>query len=356
MLFQSAPPPFSPTLTPHAEQLAAKCIPGSKANETDNHNTISRKDILVNVVNRDNTGYGRDVALLADAVMVLLIYLDTRLHTPMYFLLSQLSLMDLMLICTTVPKVACNYLSGRKSISVAGCEAQIFFYVPLFGAEGFLFAVMAYDHYVAICYPLQYPNLMNWKVCGLMAASSWILGVSDGIVDFYLFLNGKTNACSQICQMRIIDPHTFKFSSFLHTSSFSKKMFRCGKFVASNAEPENCYFSKTYPVSLNAKKFIGGHIEEYLGFTSCYRNGLPAREVVAGHLGYSGADEHEVHEGELAEEEVHGGVEPGVQVDEENHDSVCQERHCKEAQDQREQKDMSGHVTKNSHQGYFNYL
>ena len=69
-----------------------------------------------------------------------------------------------------------------------------------------------------------------------------------------------------------------------------------------------------------------------------------------GHLGYSGADEHEVHEGELAEEEVHGGVEPRVQADEENHESVCQERHCEDAQNQREEKDVSGCVTKNSHQ------
>ena len=101
------------------------------------------------------------MALLANTLMVLLIYLDTRLHTPMYFLLSQLSLMDLMLICTTVPKMAHSYLSGRKSISVAGCEAQIFLYVSLLGAECFLLAVMAYDRYVAICYPLQYPSLMN---------------------------------------------------------------------------------------------------------------------------------------------------------------------------------------------------
>uniref|UniRef100_A0A4X1VKK4 G-protein coupled receptors family 1 profile domain-containing protein n=1 Tax=Sus scrofa TaxID=9823 RepID=A0A4X1VKK4_PIG len=107
------------------------------------------------------------VALLANTVMVLLIYLDRRLHTPMYFLLSQLSLMDLMLICTTVPKMACNYLSGRKSISVAGCETQIFFYVSLLGAECFLLAVMAYDRYAAICYPLQYPTAtLSFSYCG----------------------------------------------------------------------------------------------------------------------------------------------------------------------------------------------
>lgn len=101
----------------------------------------------------------------------------------MYFLLSHLSLMDLMFICTTIPKMAFNYLSDRKSISVAGCEAQIFFYVSLFGEECFLLAVMAHDLHVAIFYPLQYPNLMNWELSGFMAASSWILSSLDGIVD-----------------------------------------------------------------------------------------------------------------------------------------------------------------------------
>ncbi|XP_047393331.1 olfactory receptor 2M5-like [Sciurus carolinensis] len=123
------------------------------------------------------------VAFMGNSVMVLLIYLDTQLHTPMYFLLSQLSLMDLMLICTTVPKMAFNYLSGRNTISVAGCGTQIFFYVSLMGAECFLLAAMAYDRYVAICHPLRYPVLMSQKVCGLMAASSWVLGSLDGIIE-----------------------------------------------------------------------------------------------------------------------------------------------------------------------------
>ena len=83
------------------------------------------------------------VAFMGNTAMVLLICLDNQLHTPMYFLLSQLSLMDLMLICTTVPKMAFNYLSGRKSISLASCGAQIFLYVSLLGAECFLLASMA---------------------------------------------------------------------------------------------------------------------------------------------------------------------------------------------------------------------
>lgn len=166
------------------------------------------------------------VALLANTVMVLLIYLDRRLHTPMYFLLSQLSLMDLMLICTTVPKMARNYLSGRKSISVAGCETQIFLYVSLLGAECFLLAVMAYDRYAAICYPLQYPQLMNWNVCGLLAASSWILGVFDGIVDVAGTLSFSYCGSREIPQF-FCDVPALLHLSCTDTSTFETLVFIC---------------------------------------------------------------------------------------------------------------------------------
>lgn len=129
------------------------------------------------------------VAFVGNMTMVLLICLDARLHTPMYFFLSQLSLMDLMLICTIVPKTAFNYLSGSKSISVASCGAQIFFYLSLLGAECFLLAVMAYDRYVAICHPLRYSVLMSQKICCFMAASCWILGSTDGIIDVAVVLS-----------------------------------------------------------------------------------------------------------------------------------------------------------------------
>nr|XP_014694339.2 olfactory receptor 2M3-like [Equus asinus] len=166
------------------------------------------------------------VAFLANTIMVLLIYLDTRLHNPMYLLLSQLSLMDLMLICTTVPKMAYNYLSGRRSISAAGCEAQIFFYVSLFGAECFLLAVMAYDRYVVICYPLQYHNLMNWKICGVMVASSWILGCLDGIVDVAATLSFSYCGSREIAQF-FCDLSALLSLSCTDTSTFETLVFIC---------------------------------------------------------------------------------------------------------------------------------
>ena len=166
------------------------------------------------------------VALSGNGLMILLINIDSRLHIPMYFFLSWLSLMDLMLICTTVPKMARNYLSGRKSISVAGCETQIFFYVSLFGAECFLLAVMAYDRYAAICYPLQYPQLMNWNVCGLLAASSWILGVFDGIVDIAATLSFSYCGSREISQFFCDLPALLRLSC-TDTSTFETLIFIC---------------------------------------------------------------------------------------------------------------------------------
>ena len=121
--------------------------------------------------------------------MLLLILLDPRLHRPMYFLLSQLSLMDLMLISTIVPKMAVDYLTGRKFISPAGCGFQIFFFLTLGGGECFLLAAMSYDRYVAICHPLRYPVLMSWKVCLSMILGSWFLGAVDGLMQAAATLN-----------------------------------------------------------------------------------------------------------------------------------------------------------------------
>ncbi|KAM6148430.1 uncharacterized protein O8D03_018873 [Erethizon dorsatum] len=166
------------------------------------------------------------VACVGNTAMVLLIYLDAQLHTPMYFLLSQLSLMDLMLICTTVPKMAVNFLSGRKSISLAGCATQIFFYVSLLGAECFLLAVMAYDRYIAICHPLRYTNLMSPKICRLMTAFSWILGSSDGIIDVVATFSFSYCGSREIAHF-FCDFPSLLIHSCNDTSTFEEILFIC---------------------------------------------------------------------------------------------------------------------------------
>ncbi|KAM5228607.1 olfactory receptor 2AE1-like [Ctenodactylus gundi] len=114
------------------------------------------------------------VAVGGNSLTILLICADPRLHMPMYFLLSQLSLMDLMHVFTTIPKMATNYLSGKRSISFVGCAVQHFLYLSLGGAECLLLALMSYDRYVAICHPLHYAVLMSRRVGLMMAVVSWL--------------------------------------------------------------------------------------------------------------------------------------------------------------------------------------
>ena len=123
------------------------------------------------------------VALSGNGLMILLINADSRLHNPMYFFLSWLSLMDLMLISTTVPRMAIDYLLGHGSISFTGCGLQILFFVTLLGDECFLLALMAYDRYVAISNPLRYSVIMNRRVCWLMVALCWLSGLVDGLIQ-----------------------------------------------------------------------------------------------------------------------------------------------------------------------------
>ncbi|XP_072640831.1 olfactory receptor 2T2 [Canis lupus baileyi] len=122
------------------------------------------------------------VAVTANVVMILLIHVDSHLHTPMYFLLSQLSIMDTVYICITVPKMLQDLLSKEKMISFLGCSLQIFLYLTLIGGEFFLLGLMAYDRYVAVCKPLRYPLLMNRRICLFMVVGSWVGGSLDGFM------------------------------------------------------------------------------------------------------------------------------------------------------------------------------
>ncbi|XP_015331417.1 olfactory receptor 2AE1-like [Marmota marmota marmota] len=129
------------------------------------------------------------VALSSNTLTILLICVDHGLHTPMYFLLSQLSLMDLMHVCTTIPKMATNYLSGSKSISFVGCATQHFLYLSLGGAECVLLALMSYDRYVAICHPLRYTVLMSRKVAVMMALTSWLGASLNSLIHTVILMH-----------------------------------------------------------------------------------------------------------------------------------------------------------------------
>lgn len=99
------------------------------------------------------------VTRMGNSILALLIWGDAWLHTPMYFLLSHLSLMDLMLIFTTLPKMATNF-SGHRYTSCIGCRVQTFLYLKLGVAECVLLTLMLFDHSQGICSPLRYLTIM----------------------------------------------------------------------------------------------------------------------------------------------------------------------------------------------------
>ncbi|XP_008591073.1 PREDICTED: olfactory receptor 2Z1-like [Galeopterus variegatus] len=117
------------------------------------------------------------MGLLGNTILLYLILTDSRLHTPMYFLLSQLSLLDIGFPVTTIPKMMADFLQGGGSISFGGCAAQMFFLMLMGVSECALLSLMSYDRYVAVCHPLHYPALMRRQVCLLMVGTSWFSGV-----------------------------------------------------------------------------------------------------------------------------------------------------------------------------------
>ncbi|XP_054039353.1 olfactory receptor 14J1-like, partial [Rissa tridactyla] len=121
-------------------------------------------------------------ALLANGLIITTIACDHHLHTPMYFFLLNLTLLDLGSISTTVPKAMANSLWDTRAISYAGCVAQVFFFVFCAATEVYLLTVMSYDRYVAICKPLHYGTLLGSRACVHMAAAAWGTGFLNALL------------------------------------------------------------------------------------------------------------------------------------------------------------------------------
>ncbi|XP_075301042.1 olfactory receptor 14C36-like [Opisthocomus hoazin] len=121
-------------------------------------------------------------ALLSNGLIITTIACDHRLHTPMYFFLLNLSLIDLGSISTTVPKSMANSLWDTRDISYAGCAAQLFLFAFLVVTEYCLLTVMAYDRYVAICRPLHYGSLLGSRTCVHVTAAAWGSGLLNALL------------------------------------------------------------------------------------------------------------------------------------------------------------------------------
>ncbi|XP_053767214.1 olfactory receptor 7D4-like [Desmodus rotundus] len=118
------------------------------------------------------------ITVLGNLLITLAVSSDSHLHTPMYFFLSNLSLVDICFTSTTIPKMLLNIQTQSKAISYAGCITQTYFLIIFAGLDNFLLTVMAYDRFVAICHPLHYTVIMNPRLCRLLVLVSWTIIVS----------------------------------------------------------------------------------------------------------------------------------------------------------------------------------
>ncbi|XP_067173547.1 olfactory receptor 12D1-like, partial [Apteryx mantelli] len=114
--------------------------------------------------------------LLGNMAIMIVVICEPRLHTPMYFFLCNLSCLDIFFSTVTMPKMLAGFLSGHQDISYTGCLSQLHFSYFAGTSEALLLAVMAYDRFMAICYPLRYTLIMSPRACLQLAAGTWTTG------------------------------------------------------------------------------------------------------------------------------------------------------------------------------------
>ncbi|XP_058546635.1 olfactory receptor 5D18-like [Neofelis nebulosa] len=122
------------------------------------------------------------VTVVGNIGMIVIIKINSKLHTPMYFFLSHLSFVDFCYSSIIVPKTLANLVVEDRTISFPGCIVQYFFFCTFVVAESFLLAVMAYDRFVAICNPLLYTAAMSQKLCAMLVVGSYAWGVACSLI------------------------------------------------------------------------------------------------------------------------------------------------------------------------------
>ncbi|XP_074428079.1 olfactory receptor 14A16-like [Larus michahellis] len=174
-------------------------------------------------------------ALLANGLIITTIACDHHLHTPMYFFLLNLSVLDLGSISTTVPKAMANSLWDTRDISYAGCAAQLFFFIFFLAAEYCLLTIMAYDRYVAICKPLHYRTLLGSRACVHMAAAAWGSGF------LYALLHTANTFSLPLCQGNALDQFFCEIPQILKLSCSHSYLREVGLLVVSACLTFGCF-------------------------------------------------------------------------------------------------------------------
>ncbi|XP_058415447.1 olfactory receptor 1A1-like [Diceros bicornis minor] len=133
------------------------------------------------------------ITLTGNLLIILAICSDILLHRPMYFLLANLSLVDIFFSSVTIPKMLTNHLLGTKAISFGGCLTQVYFMIGMANTNSYILAAMAYDRAVAISRPLHYTAIMSPQSCVLLVVMSWVVGNANALP--HTLLTAKLSFC-----------------------------------------------------------------------------------------------------------------------------------------------------------------
>ncbi|NP_001000916.1 olfactory receptor Olr786 [Rattus norvegicus] len=127
--------------------------------------------------------------IMGNCLIIFTVASDTHLHSPMYFLLANLSFIDVGISSATSPKMISDLLKKHKVISFRGCVIQIFFNQAIGGAEMVLLIAMAFDRYVAICKPLHYLTMMSPQMCLFFLITAWVVGLMHSVIQLIFIVN-----------------------------------------------------------------------------------------------------------------------------------------------------------------------
>ncbi|XP_065710582.1 olfactory receptor 14C36-like [Patagioenas fasciata] len=212
-------------------------------------------------------------ALLGNGLIITTIACDQHLHTPMYFFLLNLSLLDLGCISTSVPKSIANSLGDTRIISYTGCAVQVFLFVFFISAEYFLLTVMAYDRYVAICKPLHYGTLLGSRACVHMAAAAWASGF------LYAVLHTANTFSLPLCQGNALDQFFCEIPQILKLACSDTYLREAGLLVVSLFISFGCFvfLALSYVQIFRAVLRIPSEQGRHKAFSTC----LPHLTVVS---------------------------------------------------------------------------
>ncbi|XP_074666301.1 olfactory receptor 14A16-like [Strix aluco] len=218
-------------------------------------------------------------ALLGNGLIITAIACDHHLHTPMYFFLLNLSLLDLGSISTTLPKAMDNSLWDNRDISYHGCATQLFFFYFCASAEYFLLTVMSYDRYVAICKPLHYGTILGSRACVHMAAAAWGTGF------LYAVLHTANTFSLPLCQGNTLDQFFCEIPQILKLSCSDSYLREVGLIMVSVCLVFGCFvfIVVSYVQIFRAVLRIPSEQGRHKAFSTC----LPHLAVVSLFVGTS---------------------------------------------------------------------